>query len=188
MVARLVACGVAAAAALLGILPADASCPGNSCVCLNGCADSAGWHRVNKASRGCSWVGNQLDGGADAAKCTSATDWQGQDGTNAAAGCSCSCNACPAAEAAAAEAEAVAAAANAAPAPAPAVPAPAPAPRPQPLSASGSRHLCLLPVGDSITQGYLHMESWRAPLWRRLVDAYDGAASVRPRLGAFKRP
>ena len=101
MVDQLFACGVAVATVLLGALPADASCPGNSCVCSNGCADSSGWHRVDTANHGCSWVTKQLDGGASAANCTSATDWQGQDGTNAAAGCPCSCNACPAADAAA---------------------------------------------------------------------------------------
>ena len=39
--------------------------------------------------------------------------------------------------------------------------------------------LCLLPLGDSISQGNAKHESWHAPLWRRLIDLHGEAVSIR---------
>lgn len=50
--------------------------------------------------------------------------------------------------------------------------------------AKDSARLSILPLGDSITQGEVHMASYRYPLWKKLVDAnvpFDFVGSIQKR-------
>jgi len=56
------------------------------------------------------------------------------------------------------------------------------------------RNLCILPVGDSITQTHACYEGWRYKLWRRLLDGYGDtvevgfAGSMSARYSSRKKP